>query len=155
MASRLHYPDRFAAAEIGAGTVSRRGATAGSRTRPARGRWYLGQHFRWGRSKKFSTWPMRGTMAKTIPGQLNRRCEPCELREKSGLPARGRDSTASFRKGAHGPMDISKDTVTVPAEVRQQLDAVLKEWGQIRAVDVARHIRFPEHTRTRTPDYWV
>jgi hypothetical protein len=163
----LHYPDRFAAAEIGAGTWSRRAQMPGL------------QPYQYATLKiweNMEEWalnafnlPLAGhdgdhdTQISSLPGPppgtLSRGQLESSLRaraqlEKEGFPAEGDPDFLSL-KGTPDIFLISQDTGhgTSPL-VRQRLDAFLKEWGD-RGQTSPDHIRFITHTTRYNRDYWV
>ncbi len=148
----LHHPDRFAAAEIGAGTVSRRAQT--QELQP----YQLPTLRIW---ENISEWalnifnlPLAGHDGEQDPGQLESSLRARAQLEKEGFPSEG-EPDCLHSKGAPGLFMISKNTGhgTSPL-VRQRLDAFLKEWGDKgqRSPD---HIRFLTYTTRYNHDYWV
>src|SRR5437016_2226088 len=148
----LHYPDRFAAAEIGAGTVSRRAQT--QQLEP-----YQVPTLRiW---ENISEWalnifnlPLAGHDGEQDPGQLESSLRARAQLEREGFPSEG-DPDFLHSKGAPGLFMISKSTGhgTSPL-VRQRLDAFLKEWGD-NGQTSPDHIRFLTYTTRYNHDYWV
>src|SRR5256885_6587157 len=148
----LHYPDRFAAAEIGAGTVSRRAQT--QQLEP-----YQIPTLRiW---ENISEWalnifnlPLAGHDGEQDPGQLESSLRARAQLEREGFPSEG-DPDFLRSNGAPGLFMISKNTGhgTSPL-VRQRLDAVLKEWGD-KGQTSPNHIRFLTYTTRYNHDYWV
>ena len=121
----LHYPDRFAAAEIGAGTVSRRAQQPGLKP------YQLSTLRIW---ENISEWalniynlPLAGHDGENDPGQLESSLRARAQLEKEGFPSVG-DPDYLRSKGAPGLWMVSKDTGhgTSPL-VRQRLDVFLKE----------------------------
>src|SRR6266446_3192019 len=148
----LHYPDRFAAAEIGAGTVSRRAQT--QQLEP-----YQVPTLRiW---ENISEWalnifnlPLAGHDGEQDPGQLESALRARAQLEREGFPSEG-DPDYLHSKGAPGLFMISKSTGhgTSPL-VRQRLDAFLKEWGD-KGQTSPDHIRFLTYTTRYNHDYWL
>src|SRR6185295_18608858 len=123
----LHYPDRFAAAEIGAGTVSR------TAQRPGLTPYQLATLRIW---ENISEWalniynlPLAGHDGENDPGQLESSLRARAQLEKEGFPSQG-DPDYLHSQGAPGLWIVSKATGhgTSPL-VRQRLDAFLKEHG--------------------------
>lgn len=163
----LHYPDRFAAAEIGAGTWSRRPGMPGLAP-------YQQATLRiW---ENYTEWALNvfnlplaahdgdsDTQVSSLPpppqgtpsrGQLESSIKVREQLEKEGFPSEGDPNDLSV-KGAPAIFLISKQTGhgTSP-EVRQRLDAFLKEYGDRGQVSPD-HIRFLTYTTRYNRDYWV
>jgi len=163
----LHHPDRWAAAEIGAGTWSRRGELPGLAP-------YQYATLRiW---ENMTDWalnifnlPLAGhdgendTGVASIPppppgtptrGQIEQLLKVRDRLPKEGYPLEG-DPYELRAKGTPGLFLISKDTGhgTSPA-VREKLDAFLKEWGDRGQVSPD-HIRFVTYTARYNRDYWV
>ena len=164
----LHYPDRFAAAEIGAGTWSRRGSMPGL------------QPFQYATLKiweNMEEWapnafnlPLAGhdgdtdTQIASLPGpapagvptrgQLESSLRTRAQLEKEGFAAEGEPDFLHL-KGTPDIFLISQNTGhgTSPL-VRQRLDAFLKEWGDKGQVS-PEHIRFLTYTTRYNHDYWV
>ncbi|HXB68379.1 MAG TPA: alpha/beta hydrolase-fold protein [Candidatus Acidoferrales bacterium] len=163
----LHYPDRFAAAEIGAGTWSRRSQTPGL------------QPYQYATLKiweNMEEWalnafnlPLAGhdgdadTQISSLPGpppgtpsrgQLESSLRARAQLEKEGFPAEG-DADFLRMKGTPDIFLISQNTGhgTSPL-VRQRLDAFLKEWGD-KGQTSPDHIRFLTYTTRYNRDYWV
>ena len=123
----LHHPDRFAAAEIGAGTVSRRAQQGGLQP------FQLATLRIW---ENISEWalnifnlPLAGHDGEFDTGQLESSLRARAQLEKEGFPSEG-DPDYLRSKGAPGLWMVSKETGhgTSPL-VRQRLDLFLKEWG--------------------------
>ncbi|HUA61815.1 MAG TPA: alpha/beta hydrolase-fold protein, partial [Verrucomicrobiae bacterium] len=163
----LHYPDRFAAAEIGAGTWSRRSQTPGL------------QPYQYAALKiweNMEEWALNGfnlplaghdgdsdNQIASLPGpppgaethgQLESSLRARAQLEKEGFPAEG-DPDFLRMKGIPDIFLISQKTGhgTSPL-VRQRLDAFLKEWGD-RGRTSPDHIRFVTYTTRYNHDYWV
>ena len=148
----LHYPDRFAAAEIGAGTVSRRAQQPGLLP------FQLSTLRIW---ENISEWalniynlPLAGHDGENDPGQLESSLRARAQLEKEGFPSEG-DPDYLRSKGAPGLWMVSKDTGhgTSPL-VRQRLDLFLKEWGD-KGQSSPDHIRFVTYTTRYNRDYWL
>ncbi|HKA02109.1 MAG TPA: hypothetical protein VKE70_36610 [Candidatus Solibacter sp.] len=148
----LHHPDRFAAAEIGAGTVSR------TAERQSLTPYQLATLRIW---ENISEWalniynlPLAGHDGENDPGQLESSLRARAQLEKEGFPSEGeRDHLRS--KGAPGLWMQSLNTGhgTSPL-VRQRLDLFLKEWGD-KGQSSPDHIRFVTYTTRYNRDYWV
>ena len=148
----LHYPDRFAAAEIGAGTVSR------TAQRPGLPPYQLATLRIW---ENISEWalniynlPLAGHDGENDPGQLESSLRARAQLEKEGFPSEG-DPDYLRSKGAPGLWMQSKNTGhgTSPL-VRQRLDLFLKEWGD-KGQSSPDHIRFVTFTTRYNRDYWL
>jgi hypothetical protein len=148
----LHYPDRFAAAEIGAGTVSRRAQQPGMLP------FQLSTLRIW---ENISEWalniynlPLAGHDGENDPGQLESSLRARAQLEKEGFASEG-DPDCLRSKGAPGLWMVSKDTGhgTSPL-VRQRLDLFLKEWGD-QGQTSPDHIRFVTYTTRYNRDYWL
>jgi len=148
----LHYPDRFVAAEIGAGTVSR------TALRPGLTPYQLATLRIW---ENISQWalniynlPLAGHDGENDPGQLESSLRARAQLEKEGFPSVG-DPDFLRSQGAPGLWLQSKATGhgTSPL-VRQRLDAFLKEYGD-KGQSSPDHIRFLTYTTRYNHDYWV
>jgi pimeloyl-ACP methyl ester carboxylesterase len=163
----LHNPDRWVAAEIGAGTWPRRYLMSGF---PPYQQAVL--HI-W---ENMTEWALNGynlpiaahdgdsdTQVASIPppppgtptrGQLESSIRIREQLAKEGFPSEG-DPNALMAKGTPDLFLISEHTGhgTSPA-VRQRLNAFLKEWGDRGQVSPA-HIRFLTYTTRYNRCYWV
>ncbi len=148
----LHYPDRFAAAEIGAGTVSR------TAQRPGITPYQLATLRIW---ENISEWalniynlPLAGHDGENDPGQLESSLRARAQLEKEGFPSTGEPDYLRSQ-GAPGLWMQSKNTGhgTSPL-VRQRLDQFLKEWGD-KGQSSPDHIRFVTYTTRYNRDYWV
>ncbi|MCU1324714.1 MAG: hypothetical protein JWN34_84, partial [Bryobacterales bacterium] len=163
----LHYPDRFAAAEIGAGTWSRRAQTPGL------------QPYQYAALKiweNMEEWalnafnlPVAGhdgdadTQIASLPGpgpgvptrgQLESSLRTRAQLEKEGFTSEG-DPDFLKVKGTPSIFLISQNTGhgTSPL-VRQRLDAFLKEWGD-KGQTSPDHIRFVTYTTRYNQNYWM
>lgn len=148
----LHHPDAFAAAEIGAGTVSRRAQQPGLEPyqRATLNIW-----------ENISEWalniynlPLAGHDGEQDPGQLESSLRARAQLEKEGFPSEG-DRDYLHSVGAPGLWMVSLNTGhgTSPL-VRQRLDAFLKEWGD-KGQTSPDHIRFVTYTTRYNRDYWA
>jgi hypothetical protein len=148
----LHHPDAFVAAEIGAGTVSRRAQQPGLEP------FQLATLKIW---ENIAEWalnvynlPLAGHDGENDPGQLESSLRARAQLEKEGFPSEGeRDYLHSV--GAPGVWMQSLNTGhgTSPL-VRQRLDAFLKEWGDKGQVSPD-HLRFVTYTTRYNRDYWA
>jgi len=162
----LHYPDRFAAAEIGAGTWSRRPLMAGLQP------WQYPVLNIW---ENMEQWALNGfnlpiaghdgDRDDQIPflpgpapapnhGQLESSLRTRAQLEKEGFVSMGMPNFLRLT-GTPDIFLISADTGhgTSPL-VRTQLDAFLKEWGD-RGQASPDHVRFVTYTTRYNSDYWV
>jgi Putative esterase len=163
----LHYPDCFAAAEIGAGTWSRRGQTPGLAT------YQYATLKIWENMEEWAlnafNLPLAGhdgdtdTQIPSLPGpppgapnrgQLESSLRTRAQLEREGFPAEGEPDFLHL-KGTPDIFLISQQTGhgTSPL-VRQRLDAFLKEWGD-KGQTSPDHIRFVTYTTRYNRDYWV
>jgi hypothetical protein len=162
----LHYPDKFAAAEIGAGTWSRRA------TLPDLKPWQYPVLNIW---ENMEQWALNGfnlpiaghdgdrdDQIPYLPGpapQPNRGQLESSLRTRAQMEKEGFASVGepNFLKSQGAPdiWLISANTGhgTSPL-VRTQLDAFLKEWGDLGQTSPG-HIRFVTYTTRYNSDYWV
>src|SRR5262245_1016021 len=163
----LHHPDRFAAAEIGAGTWSRRSQTTGL------------QPYQYATLKiweNMEEWalnafnlPLAGhdgendNQIASLPGpppgtptrgQLESSLRARAQLEKEGFPGEGEPDLLRM-KGTPDVFLISLNTGhgTSPL-VRQRLDAFLKEWGD-KGQTSPDQIRFLTYTTRYNRDYWI
>lgn len=148
----LHHPDAFAAAEIGAGTVSR------SAQKPGMEPYQLATLRIW---ENISEWalnifnlPLAGHDGEQDPGQLESSLRARAQLEREGFPSEG-DPDYLHSKGAPGLWMVSKSTGhgTSPL-VRERLDLFLKEWGD-KGQASPDHIRFVTYTTRYNRDYWI
>lgn len=151
----LHHPDAFAAAEVGAGTVSRSAQTHQPPLQP----FQLATLNIW---ENISEWalniynlPFAGHDGENDPGQLESSLRARAQLEKEGFPSEGPSKDFLHSVGAPGLWMQSLNTGhgTSPL-VRQRLDAFLKEWVDRGQVDPDR-IRFVTYTTRYNKDYWV
>jgi pimeloyl-ACP methyl ester carboxylesterase len=163
----LHYPDRFAAAEIGAGTWSRRAQTPGLAPHQ-----YAALKI-WENMEEWAlnafNLPLAGhdgdtdTQIPSLPGpppgtpsrgQLESSLRTRAQLEREGFPAEGEPDFLHLQ-GTPDIFLISQKTGhgTSPL-VRQRLDAFLKEWGD-KGQTSPEHIRFVTYTTRYNRDYWV
>ena len=149
----LHHPDRFAAAEIGAGTVSRT-----AEQRPDLKPYQLATLRIW---ENISEWalniynlPLAGHDGENDPGQLESSLRARAQLAKEGFPSVG-DPDYLRTQGAPGlwMQSLATGHGTSPL-VRQRLDAFLKEHGDAgqRSPD---HLRFLTYTTRYNRDYWA
>ena len=162
----LHYPDRFAAAEIGAGTWSRRAQMSGLQP------WQYPVLNIWENMEQWAlnafNLPIAGhdgdrdDQIPYLPGpapQPNRGQLESSLRVRAQLEKEGFASVGEPNllrsQGAPDIFLISRDTGhgTSPL-VRTQLDAFLKQWGDMGQTSPGR-IRFVTYTPRYNSDYWV
>jgi hypothetical protein len=163
----LHHPDRFAAAEIGAGTWSRRAQMPGLQP------WQSPVLKIWENMEEWAlnafNLPLAGhdgdndAQISSIPGpppgtpsrgQLESSLHARAQIEKEGFPAEG-DPDFLRMKGTPAVFLISKETGHGTSSlVRQRLDAFLKEWGD-KGQTSPDHIRFVTYTTRYNRDYWV
>ncbi len=163
----LHYPDRFAAAEIGAGTWSRRSQVPGL------------EPYQYATLKiweNMEEWALNGfnlpvaghdgdrdNQIASLPGppagtpnrgQLESSLRVRAQLEKEGFAAEG-DPDFLHMQGTPDVFLISQNTGhgTSPL-VRQRLDAFLKEWGD-KGQSSPDHIRFITYTTRYNRDYWI
>ncbi len=163
----LHYPDRFAAAEIGAGTWSRRGQT------PGLAPYQYAALKIWENMEEWAlnafNLPLAGhdgdtdTQIASLPGpppgtpnrgQLESSLRTRAQLEREGFPSEGEPDFLRL-KGTPDIFLISQNTGhgTSPL-VRQRLDAFLKEWGD-KGQTSPEHIRFVTYTTRYNRDYWI
>jgi pimeloyl-ACP methyl ester carboxylesterase len=163
----LHYPDRFAAAEIGAGTWSPRGSMPGLQPYQYAALRIWENMPEW--ALNIFNLPLAGhdgdsdTQTPTVPlppagtpnrGQLESSLRTRAQLEKEGFPSEG-EPDFLHSKGAPGLFLISLNTGhgTSPL-VRQRLDDFLKEWGD-RGQTSPDHLRFMTYTARYNRDYWA
>ena len=163
----LHYPDRFAAAEIGAGTWSRRAQM------PGLAPYQYAALKIW---ENMEEWALNGfnlpiaghdgdtdTQIASLPGpppgtpsrgQLESSLRTRAQLEREGFAAEGEPDFLHL-KGTPSIFLISQKTGhgTSPL-VRQRLDAFLKEWGD-KGQTSPEHIRFVTYTTRYNHDYWI
>jgi pimeloyl-ACP methyl ester carboxylesterase len=163
----LHYPDCFAAAEIGAGTWSRRGQT------PGLAPYQYATLKIWENMEEWALnafdLPLAGhdgdndTQISSLPGpppgtpsrgQLESSLRTRAQLEREGFAAEGEPDFLHL-KGTPDIFLISQKTGhgTSPL-VRERLDAFLKEWGD-KGQTSPEHIRFVTYTTRYNRDYWV
>jgi pimeloyl-ACP methyl ester carboxylesterase len=163
----LHYPDRFAAAEIGAGTWSRRSETPGY------------EPYQYATLKIWENMPDwalnifnlplaahdgdSDTQIPSLPGpppgvpsrgQLESSLRTRAQLEREGFQSEG-DPDFLHVKGTPGIFLISQNTGhgTSPL-VRQRLNDFLKEWGD-KGQTSPDHLRFLTYTTRYNSDYWA
>jgi pimeloyl-ACP methyl ester carboxylesterase len=163
----LHHPDRFAAAEIGAGTWSRRSQMPG--LQPYQ---YAGLKI-W---ENMEEWALNGfnlpiaahdgdhdTQIASLPGlppgeptrgQLESSLRARAQLEREGFQAEGEPDFLRM-KGTPDLFLISLNTGHGASPlVRQRLDSFLREWGD-RGETSPDHIRFVTYTTRYNRDYWI
>jgi pimeloyl-ACP methyl ester carboxylesterase len=163
----LHYPDRWVAAEIGAGTWSDRASMPGLTP------YQLATLHIWENMEQWAlnvfNLPLAGhdgdhdtqtpRLPAPPPGTPHRGQLESSLRTKAQLVKEGfeLEGEPDFQhvKGTPAIFLISKDTGhgTSPL-TRERLDAFLKEWGD-RGQTSPAHIRFVTYTTRYNRDYWV
>ena len=163
----LHHPDRFAAAEIGAGTWSRRAQMPGIEP------YQLAALKIWENMEEWAlnayNMPLAAhdgdhdTQPNAIPvlppgtpnrGQLESSLHAKAQIEKEGFKAEGEPDFLHMA-GTPDIFLISVDTGhgTSPL-VRQRLDAFLKEWGD-KGQTSPDHIKFVTYTTRYNRDFWI
>ena len=164
----VHYPDRWVAVEIGAGTWSRRSQMPGLTDYQQATLRIWENYTEW--ALNFFNLPLAGhdgdadtqvCCLPTVPpgtptrGQLESSIKVREQLEKEGFPSVGPEANDLAAKGTPAIFLISKQTGhgTSP-EVRVRLDAFLKEYGDRGQVSPS-HIRFLTYTTRYNRDYWV
>ncbi len=163
----LHYPDRFAAAEIGAGTWSRRSELPGLEP------YQMAVLHIWENMPEWAAnvfnLPLAGhdgdsdTQVPSLPpppaGTPNRGQLESSLRTRAQLEKEGYKSVGApdflHSEGTPAIFLISQKTGhgTSPL-VRERLDAFLKEWGD-KGQTSPEHIRFVTWTTRYNRDYWI
>ncbi|MDP9170361.1 MAG: hypothetical protein M3N54_07070 [Acidobacteriota bacterium] len=148
----LHYPDAFAAAEIGAGTVSRRAQQPGITP------FQLATLKIWENMPEWAlniyNLPLAGHDGENDPGQLESSLRARAQLEKEGYPSEGeKDYLHSVGAPGLWMQSLATGHGTSPL-VRQRLDAFLKEYGDRGQVDPD-HIRFVTFTTRYNKDYWI
>jgi len=168
----LHHPDVFVAAEIGAGTWSRRAEQPDLKPwqRPVLNIWENMEAY----ALNIFNLPLAGhdgdmdtqinaVNAPRLPpgvtpaphrGQLESSLRTRAQLEREGFPCKG-DPDFLKCEGAPGLFLISQNTGhgTSPL-VRQRLDAFLKEWGD-KGQTSPDHLRFVTYTTRYNRDYWA
>jgi len=148
----LHHPDRWAAAEIGAGTVSKR-----LQQTPDLKQYQILTLRIWENIPEWAlnvfNMPLAGHDGET-DGQLESSVRAREQLAKEGFKVDG-DPYELYAHGTPAIFLVSKKTGhgTSP-EVRQRLDSFLKEHGD-RGRTSPDHIRFLTYTTRYNRDYWV
>jgi hypothetical protein len=164
----LHYPDRFVAAEIGAGTISRRAEVFPDMPAYQRATLNIWENMpEW--ALNIFNLPLAGhdgdadTQTCCLPpvapgtpnhGQLDSSLQTRAQLEKEGFASEG-DPDFLHTKGTPGIFLISQKTGhgTSPL-VRERLDAFLKEWGD-KGQTSPDHLRFVTWTTRYNRDYWL
>jgi pimeloyl-ACP methyl ester carboxylesterase len=163
----LHHPDRFAAAEIGAGTWPRRAQLAGHPDYQARPLRIYENILDW--SLNAYNLPLAGhggdseTGRGSIPapppgtptrGQLESSMKVREQLEREGFPSKG-DPHELYAEGTDAQFHISKNTGhSTSPEVRQKLNAFLKKYGDRGRVSPDR-LRFLTYTTRYNRHHWA
>jgi pimeloyl-ACP methyl ester carboxylesterase len=149
----LHHPDRFAAAEIGAGTVSRTLEQRPDLLPFQRATLRIWENI-WEWALNIHNLPLAGHDGENDPGQLESSLRARAQLEKEGYPSVGEPGYLRSQ-GAPGLWMVSKNTGhgTSPL-VRERLDAFLKEWAD-RGQTSPDHIRFLTYTTRYNRSYWV
>jgi hypothetical protein len=148
----LHHPDAFVAAEVGAGTVSRRAQQPGMLP------FQLATLKIWENMPEWAlniyNLPLAGHDGENDPGQLESSLRAKAQLEKEGFPLEGeRDYMHSVGAPGLWMQSLNTGHGTSPL-VRQRLDAFLKEWGDKGQVSPD-HLRFVTYTTRYNRDYWA
>jgi pimeloyl-ACP methyl ester carboxylesterase len=148
----LHHPDRFAAAEIGAGTVSRRAQQPGVTPFQLKTLRIWENISEW--ALNLFNMPLAGHDGEEDLGQLESSLRARAQMEKEGFPSEGPPDYLRS-KGAPGLWMVSLKTnhATSPL-TRQRLDQFLKEWGD-KGQTSPDHIRFLTYTTRYNKSYWA
>lgn len=163
----LHHPDQWAAAEIGAGTWSRRPGTPGLPGYQQAALRIWENYIDW--ALNLFNLPLVGhdgdtdTQVSSLPpppagtpsrGQLESSIRVREQLAKEGFPSEGEPDWL-LAKGTPAMFLISQNTGhgTSPL-VRERLDAFLKKYGDRGRISPD-HIRFLTYTTRYNRDYWV
>ncbi len=149
----LHHPDRWAAAEIGAGTWSKRGYTTGYPPHQQATLTIWENIPDW--ALNAFNLPLAGHDGENDGAQLESSIKAREQLAKEGFPSEGADKYSMIAKGTRSIFLMSKDTGhgTSPL-VRERLDAFLKEHGDRGLVSPGR-IRFVTYTTRYNRNHWV
>lgn len=163
----LHHPDRFAAAEIGAGTWPRRLIVGGLPPYETRPLHIYENIIDW--SLNAFNLPLAGhggdseTGRGSIPapppgtptrGQLESSIKVREQLEREGYPSKG-DPNELYAEGTDAQFHISKNTGhSTSPEVRQKLNAFLKKYGDRGRISPD-HLRFVTWTTRYNHHYWA
>ena len=164
----LHHPDRWAAAEIGAGTWPRRYLMMDQFPPHQRPTLRIWENMTEWALNAFNL-PIAGhdgdsdTQVASIPrppegeptrGQLESSIRIREQLAKEGFPSEG-TSNDLVAKGTPAIFLISENTGhSTSPKVRQRLDAFLKEWTD-RGIQSPDHIRFLTYTTRYNKSFWV
>ena len=164
----LHYPDRWVAAEIGAGTWPRRYLMMDQFPPHQRPTLRIWENMTEWALNAFNL-PIAGhdgdsdTQVASIPrppegeatrGQLESSIRIREQLAKEGYPSEGEPNDL-VAKGTPSIFMISENTGhSTSPKVRQQLDAFLKKWTD-RGLQSPDHIRFLTYTTRYNKSFWV
>jgi hypothetical protein len=149
----LHHPDRFAAAEIGAGTVSRTLEQNPNLTDYQKKTLRIWENIsEW--ALNIHNMPLAGHDGEFDTGQLESSLRARAQVEKEGYPSKGEPDYLKSQ-GVPGLWMVSLDTghSTSPL-VRKRLDEFLKEHGD-KGRSSPDHIRFVSYTTRYNRSYWV
>jgi pimeloyl-ACP methyl ester carboxylesterase len=154
----LHYPDRFAAAEVGAGTVSGTVQRRAARGLPPLEPFQLATLKIWENMPEWAlniyNLPLAGHDGENDPGQLESSLRTRAQLEKEGFPSEGeRDFKHSIGAPGLWLQSLNTGHGTSPL-VRQRLDAFLKEWGDKGQTDPD-HLKFVTYTTRYNKQYWI
>ncbi|HLX46620.1 MAG TPA: alpha/beta hydrolase-fold protein [Bryobacteraceae bacterium] len=163
----LHHPDRFAAAEIGAGTWPRRYTMSGFPPYQAATlriwenmtQWALNAYNLPIAGHDGDNDPQVASIPRPEPGaptrgQLESSIRVREQLAKEGFPSEGEPNFLRA-KGTTSIFMISENTGhSASPVVKQHLEAFVKEWGDRGRVSPD-HIRFLTYTTRYNRDYWV
>ena len=163
----LHHPDRFASAEIGAGTWPRRYLMTGFAPYQAATlhiwenmtEWALNAYNLPIAAHDGDHDPQVASIPRPEPGtptrgQLESSIRVREQLALEGFPSEGEPNFLKA-KGTPAIFLISEDTGhSASPVVKKQLDAFIKEWGDRGRVSPD-HIRFLTYTTRYNKDYWV
>ncbi len=154
----LHHPDAFAAAEIGAGTVSGTVKRRAAQNLPPFQPFQMKTLTIW---ENISEWalniynlPLAGHDGENDLGQLESSLRARAQLEKEGFASEGeRDYKHSIGAPGLWLQSLNTGHGTSPL-VRQRLDAFLKEWGD-QGQTTPDHLRFVTYTTRYNKDYWA
>jgi len=154
----LHYPDHFAAAEVGAGTVSGTVQRRAARGLPPLEPFQLATMKIWENMPEWAlniyNLPLAGHDGENDPGQLESSLRTRAQLEKEGFPSEGeRDFKHSIGAPGLWMQSLNTGHGTSPL-VRTRLDAFLKEWGDKGQTDPD-HLKFVTYTTRYNKQYWI
>jgi pimeloyl-ACP methyl ester carboxylesterase len=154
----LHYPDHFAAAEVGAGTVTGTVQRRAARGLPPLEPFQLATMKIWEYMPEWAlniyNLPLAGHDGENDPGQLESSLRTRAQLEKEGFPSEGeRDHKHSIGAPGLWMQSLNTGHGTSPL-VRQRLDAFLKEWGDKGQTDPD-HLKFVTFTTRYNRQYWA